>query len=39
LLQIDQKNLSKNFSVRINVFNGYLKEYRASWLFPIQFLF
>ncbi|CAF1026336.1 unnamed protein product [Adineta steineri] len=33
------KNISKNYSVQIDVFNKYPLKYRASWLFPITFSF
>ena len=33
------KNISKNYSVRIDVYNKYSFGYIASWLFPIVFSF
>ena len=39
LYGIRPKNTSTNYSVRIDIFNKQTLEYRASWLFPIEFLF
>ncbi|CAF1113852.1 unnamed protein product [Adineta steineri] len=40
LLYLNQtKNLSKNYAVQINAFNKLTLNYRATWIFPIQFLF
>ncbi|CAF4410679.1 unnamed protein product, partial [Adineta steineri] len=33
------KNRSKNYAVQINAFNKLTLNYRATWIFPIQFLF
>jgi hypothetical protein len=33
------KNLSKNYFVRIDAFNAWTLNYRASWIYPIQFSF
>lgn len=33
------KNISKNYSVRLDAFNGHSLKHRASWLFSIQFSF
>ena len=33
------KNISKNYSVRLDVFDRHSLNHRASWLFPIKFSF
>ena len=33
------KNISKNYSIRIDKFNTKIEKYQGSWIYPIQFSF